>query len=85
MPQLSLYIDDDTMEMLRDGAKAEGVSLSRYAADAIVERHSGAARRDEWPAGYWESVYGWTARTCVAPEDPLIDYEQLNKKVDFGF
>jgi hypothetical protein len=86
MPQLSLYIDDDTMEMLRDGAKAEGVSLSRYAADAIVERHSGAARRDEWPAGYWESVYGCLDDpTFVAPEDPLIDYEQLNKKVDFGF
>ena len=86
MPQLSLYIDDDTMEVLRAGAKAEGVSLSRYAADAILQKHNGPTQRDEWPTGYWESVYGCLDDpTFVAPDDPPIDYETFDKTVDFGF
>lgn len=54
MPQLSLYVDDATMNTLQTSAQAEGVSMSRYAAGLIRERE----RRGGWPQGYWESVYG---------------------------
>lgn len=54
MPQLSLYIDDATMETLRSSAKAEDVSMSRYAADLIRNR----AQLGTWPNGYWDSIYG---------------------------
>lgn len=54
MPQLSLYMNDETMAALRQCAAIEGVSLSNYAATLIRQAADGSA----WPAGYWESVYG---------------------------
>ena len=54
MPQLSLYVDDATMETLRTSAQGEGVSMSKYAAGLIRDR----AQQGGWPQGYWESVYG---------------------------
>ncbi len=54
MPQLSLYIDDSTMDTLRASAQSEGVSMSKYAAGLIRKR----AQFGGWPDGYWESVYG---------------------------
>lgn len=54
MPQLSLYIDDTTMDVLRTSALVEGVSMSKYAANLIRDR----ALHGSWPHGYWESVYG---------------------------
>ena len=54
MPQLSLYVDDATMETLRTSARGEGVSMSRYASNLIRER----AQNGGWPQGYWESIYG---------------------------
>ena len=54
MPQLSLYVDDATMETLRNSARGEGVSMSRYASNLIRNN----ARHGGWPQGYWESVYG---------------------------
>lgn len=52
MPQLSLYIDDDTMESLRDGAGREHASLSQYARHLIQNKAESA-----WPAGFW-ATYG---------------------------
>lgn len=54
MPQLSLYLDDSSMELLRERAADSCQSLSKYVANLI--------RCDEvnpeWPLGYWEDVYG---------------------------
>ena len=47
MPQLSLYLDNGTMEKLRRDASREGISLSRHAAHLI--RLDGASR---WPTGF---------------------------------
>ena len=54
MPQLSLYVDDATMETLRSSALAEGVSMSKYASNLIREQ----GKTGGWPQGYWDSVYG---------------------------
>ena len=72
MPQLSLYIDAPTMEVLRTSALAEGKSMSRYASELIRDR----ANYGGWPAGYWESVYG-----CL-DEDLLIDDGELDASLD---
>ena len=53
MPQLSLYLDEDSMRLLRERAGEEGVSLSRYAGAAIEERVASSG----WPEGYW-GLYG---------------------------
>ena len=37
MPQLSLYLDDTTMDVLRRSAEKEGVSLSHYAYGSVKD------------------------------------------------
>lgn len=69
MPQLSLYVDDATMEILRSSARGEGVSMSKYAADLIRKR----AQFGSWPNGYWESVYGCLDDDTFVVDDTAID------------
>lgn len=49
MPQLSLYLDDETMANLRVDAAREGTSLSKYANKVIRERSA----LHGWPEDYW--------------------------------
>ena len=64
MAQLSLYLDDCALAALKEGARREGISMSRYAADSIVERG-----RFGWPAGFFD-VYGSVSDdTFAAPQD----------------
>lgn len=73
MPQLSLYVDDATMEILRTAAKGEGLSMSRYASGLIRERaHFGG-----WPQGYWENVYG-----CLQDDTFVVDDDALDAALD---
>jgi hypothetical protein len=44
MPQVTLYIDEETDAKARAAAEAAGVSYSRWVADLIRSR-----TRDEWP------------------------------------
>ena len=62
MPQVSLYIDDVMMGQMKRSAAAEGLSLSRYAADAIRERID--APKHVAAEGYWDKLYG-----CLADDD----------------
>lgn len=54
MPQVTIYLDDDTEARLRAAAQAEGVPVSRWIARLVQER-----TRREWPpavralAGAW--------------------------------
>ena len=73
MPQLSLYIDDATMETLRSSARGEGVSMSKYAASLIRDR----AQYGGWPAGYWDCVYG-----CLNDDTFVIDDVALDASLD---
>ena len=52
MPQLSLYLDEPTMEMLREKSSRAHQSMSRYVTGLI--RESGEGRG--WPSGYWDNV-----------------------------
>ena len=66
MPQVSLYVDDDTMTALRAQAAAEGVSLSKH-----VARRLARSERSETPSGlpigWLESLYG-----CLADDDSFV-------------
>lgn len=53
MPQLSLYLDDRTMNALRENAAAEHMSMSKYASRCIAWGNS----RSAWPADFW-NLYG---------------------------
>ncbi len=55
MAQLSLYMDDASMEELRADAEAAGKSISAYARDVLEKRnesHHGGA--NGWPPGYFD-------------------------------
>ena len=53
MSQLSLYLDDAQYQALKERARAEGVSLSKYAA-RLIEND---AADTGWPQGFWD-LYG---------------------------
>lgn len=73
MPQLSLYLDDETMETLRTDSERSGLSMSKYAAKLIRE-HAGGP---EWPRGYWERVYG-----SITDPTFMIDDSDLDPSLD---
>lgn len=73
MPQLSLYVDEATMTRMKSHASTEGVSLSKYAANAIRERID--APRKIVDDGYWDKLYG-----CLADDDTFKRPAQLETK-----
>ena len=79
MPQLSLYLDDDTMDILRQDATREGVSLSKHASRVIRENNVSA-----WPKGCFDLYGALDAETFVAP--PELSWEDDSYSFDdFAF
>lgn len=64
MPQISLYIDEETLKKVEIAAKRSHVSLSRWVADQIRAR-----MEPVYPLGF-EDLYGSLA------EDPLTRPDQ---------
>lgn len=75
MPQLSLYLDESSMEALRRDAARAGKSLSKYAAEKIK-----APAADPWPKSFWATYGALTDESFVVTEDPY-DADSI---VDFG-
>ncbi len=61
MAQVTLYLDDETAELMRQAAKAAGLSRSRWLARLVRERTS-----QEWPTAVRELAGAW-------PEFPLAE------------
>lgn len=49
MSQITLYLDDETEQLVAEAAKASGLSKSRWVAE-VIRRHA----RDTWPSGWIE-------------------------------
>lgn len=74
MPQLSLYLDDATMDMLRERSARSQDSMSKYVAK-LIQRDDAC---DAWPQGYWENVCGSVSDpTFVVPDDAGIPLDEL--------
>ena len=73
VPQVSLYIADESMARLRTGAKASGCSLSKYVA-TLVDTDSPTG----YPAGFFK-LYGRLRDVSLErPEDtPLPAVQPL--------
>jgi hypothetical protein len=54
VPQVTLYLDEDTAERMRRAAKAKGVSQSRWLAELVRQ-----ASAREWPAAVRELAGAW--------------------------
>ena len=52
MPQVTLYLDEETRHQVAEAARAESISQSRWVAQAIRDRI-----QLSWPRG-WDSVLG---------------------------
>ena len=52
MPQISLYIDSDTLKKITNRAKREGQSISKWVKSRISE-----SIEKDWPADYF-SLFG---------------------------
>ena len=73
MAQLSLYLDDQTMDTLRREAGEARTSLSRYVANVLREH----TQNRGWPEG-WFDLYGILADddAFAEPEDPPFDIDR---------
>jgi hypothetical protein len=54
MGQVTIYLEGKTEKMARKAAKAEGVSLSKWVANRIVQ-----STRTEWPAYFRDLAGSW--------------------------
>lgn len=63
MPQVTLYLDDETEALLARASAAAGLSKSRWAAQ-VIRRHAG----DAWPDEC-------RALAGAFPDFPLVDRE----------
>lgn len=73
MPQLSLYLDDEEMAILRNESTRTGKSLSRCAADAIKAQTNANA----WPAGFFDLFGAINDKTFEAPEDTPYTLDEV--------
>lgn len=63
MPQLHLYVPDGIAKVLRQRARARGLTVSRYLAE-IVRRDLGHG----WPADFFDLVVGgWVGERLERP------------------
>ena len=63
MPQMHFYVPDSIAKILRDRARALGLSVSRYLA-GIVRRDLGRG----WPEGWFDDVVGcWEGKPLRRP------------------
>lgn len=77
MAQLSLYMDDISMESLRADAEAAGKSISSYAREVLKRRNErGHGWVNGWPPGYFDSLEPFAfERPVDLPPEPV---EALN-------
>jgi hypothetical protein len=68
MPQVSLYLDQDALEIARKNARIENVSLSKYVSQVLVK-----SSESGWPEGYWDLFGSVDDETFVRPPDMTLD------------
>ena len=69
MPQLHLYVPEETAGAIRQRAHERGTSVSKYLAE-IVRREL----TDAWPEGYFDDVVGgWRGGELTRP--PQQEFE----------
>lgn len=74
MAQISLYVNDAELEILREKAKKQNLSLSRYVIDVLREMQEKAL----WPPAFF-SLYGALAEDdgFEEPADEPFDRKPL--------
>ena len=63
MPQVTLYVDEQTSRRMRTAARAAGVSLSRWVSE-LIRQHTAC----EWPQSVRQLAGAWTDEATEAIE-----------------
>ena len=72
MPQVTLYIDEDSDQKARKAAAAAGVSYSRWVVELIRAR-----TRDEWPMAVRELAGSYRAFPLREAAAAITDIERV--------
>ena len=73
MAQVSLYIDDETMDYLRKESEREGTSVSKFVGKVIQGYKD--QKPNGWPEGYWD--LDW-----IIPDFPDVDDGCIDDSLD---
>lgn len=65
MPQVTIYLDGEKAGLIREAARREGKSVSRWAAEQF-DKALGASR---WPEGYFELFGSIDDESFEAPDE----------------
>jgi hypothetical protein len=68
MPQVSLYLEENTLGFARRKAQENGLSLSKYVATVLAEKSASM-----WPEDYFSLFGALQDDTFVRPEQPSFD------------
>ena len=85
MSQLSLYMPETEMNLLKKRAKQENLSLSAFARKLLSEKSNSFSTKTDVPswwsadvADWWSQVAGkLTDKTFAAPDDSELDFEEI--------
>jgi hypothetical protein len=64
MPQISLYVDEETLELIKSGADTKGLSQSKYVAETVRDAYYSG----RWPDGYAEWLLSEKKEPVFFPE-----------------
>jgi hypothetical protein len=77
MPQVSLYLEQEILDVARRNARIENISLSKY-----VSRELGKSVGSGWPKGYWKLFGALEDESFTRPAD--LPFDQAAKPVEFS-
>jgi len=64
MPQISLYVDEKTLQQIENAAKSEKKSISKWVSSKLK-----SSLQNRWPEGYFNLFGGIKDDTFTEPED----------------
>lgn len=67
MPQISLYVDKETMKRITRSARRDKKSVSAWVREHVVRESRG-----DWPDGFFDRIVG-SARDTDLSEPPPLD------------
>ncbi len=76
MPQLSLYLDDQTLKAVENKAKAKKISVSKYVKEAIEKDIN-----SNWPKNYFDLFGSIKDQTFKVPKE--LKFESDRTKAQF--
>jgi hypothetical protein len=78
MPQLTIYLDQESDEAVRQAAQREQLSQSKWARIALLKA---ASEEHQWPPNY-QNLFGSITDPSFAP--PQDSQANLDHPADFG-